>query len=85
MARYLMQRPGRQYKAKVLSWMRQDLGLARAMVHEIALETLVYVHIASPGDTIDVVCTFADPFSPLIRMEQVLPDKKPRPAQEGGE
>lgn len=65
-----MQRPHRRYRARVLSWMRQDLGLARVVLEDLALETLAHVQVADPGDDIDVVCTFADPFNAIVRVEQ---------------
>ena len=75
-ARYLRHpaRSGQRYPATVLSFLRRDLGLARVMLDDLQVEVLATLVAADVevGDQVHCHCVLADPFQPLIRMEQVL-------------
>ena len=78
-ARWMLQRPERTFRGTVLSFLRQDLGLARVMVEEVQVEALAQV-VANAGDTVWLKCAMADPFQPMIRMEQIA---HPTPHRQG--
>ncbi|KAK9857222.1 hypothetical protein WJX84_010904 [Apatococcus fuscideae] len=59
--RQQLQDPGRKYPATMLTWIRQEFGLASVMIIEMGLETVVKLDVAATaGQALDVCCISVD-------------------------
>lgn len=75
--------PEAVWSATFMGWFKQEAGLARVLLDDMGLETLVkVVGAALPGAALKVRCTSADPLMGVFRLEEMVRQRAGR-AMEG--
>ncbi len=65
--------PNVSWDAMCLGWFKQEAGLARVLLEDLGLESLVKVaRPTNPGTRFKVKCTSADPLMGMYRLDEVI-------------